>query len=88
MNQTITTLRNLFESIRKGLEVNATIGLFLDEGHLYLQIGFRNLTNRDDISPYTIEITKDLNSMSMDHLISGLIESCLERKAFGLRKNI
>ena len=88
MNRTLTELRNLFESIRKGLGVNATIGLFLDEDRLYLQIGFRNLTKGGDISPYTIEITKDLNSMNVDHLTSGIIESCLERKAFGLRKNI
>ena len=80
MDNEINTLRTLFEAIRNGLGVNVTIGLFLDEDRLYLQIGFRNMKGGNTPSPYTIEITKDLNSMNVDHLISGIVESCLKRK--------
>jgi hypothetical protein len=80
MNRTITDLMNLFESIQKGLGVNATIGLFLDGDHLYMQIGFRNLLDGNDISPYTIEFTNDLKSMKVNHLISGIIDDCYERR--------
>lgn len=80
MNNIINTLRTQFEAIRDGLGVNATIGLFMDEDRLYLQIGFRNLSEITDVSPYTVEITADLKTMKADHLISDIIEDCLQRK--------
>jgi hypothetical protein len=86
MNRSLTELRNLFESIRKGLGINATIGLFMDEDHLYLQIGFRNLTDVDDISPYTIELTTDLTLMNVDHLVAGIIEDCLDRRPLDIHR--
>lgn len=80
MDNIINTLRTQFEAIRDGLGVNATIGLFMDEDRLYLQIGFRNLSDINVISPYTVEITADLKTMKADHLISGIIDDCYERR--------
>jgi hypothetical protein len=85
MDKSINTLRTLFEAIREGLGVNATIGLFMDEDRLYLQIGFRNVSDINVISPYTVEITADLKTMKADHLISGIIEDCIERNQLVIR---
>lgn len=79
MDNEINTLRTLFEAIRNGLGVNVTIGLFLDEDRLYLQIGFRNLKCENALPPYTIEITDDLMEMSHERLSTGIISDCLER---------
>jgi len=79
MDNTINTLRTLFESIREGLGVRATIGLFLDEDRLYMQIGFRNLGRKNGPSPYTIEITNEIIEMPIENLKASVTDDCLER---------